>query len=84
MRLPWPDDFENFETLSMVLVDCDYNGDYFNLSQVFWSDSILDEDKKKAIVRIPQEEFAGKKMMIIFMDKYGNELKVVKTKKEFK
>jgi len=79
-----PDDFENFETLSMVIVDCDYNGDYFNLSQVFWSDSILEEDKKKAIVRIPQEEFTGRKMMIIFMDKYGNELKVVKTKKDFK
>lgn len=79
-----PDDFENFETLSMVLVDCNYNDDYFNLSRVFWSDTILDEGRTKAVVRIPQGEFTGKKMMIIFMDKYGNELKVVKTTKDFK
>ena len=79
-----PVDFDNFETLSMVLVDCNYNDDYFNLSKVFWSDTILDEEKKKAVVRISQEEFSGKKMMIIFMDKYGNELKVVKLKKDFK
>ena len=79
-----PDDFKNFETLSMVMVDCDYNDDYFNLSSVFWADKILDEEHKKAVIRIPQEEFIGKKMMIIFMDRYGNELKVVKTKKDFK
>ena len=79
-----PEDFENFETLSMVLIDCDYNDDYFNLSRVFWADSILDEDKKKAVIRVGQDDFDGKKMMIIFMDKYGNELKVVKTKKDFK
>jgi DNA modification methylase len=79
-----PDDFKNFETLSMVLVDCNYNNDYFNLSGVFWSDLILDEDRQKAVIRISQDHFRGKKMMIIFMDKYGNELKVVKTKKDFK
>jgi DNA modification methylase len=79
-----PEDFENFETLSMVLVDLDYNDDYFNLSSVFWADSIVEEDGKKATIRIPQDDFTGKKMMVIFMDKYGNELKLVKAKREFK
>jgi len=78
-----PEDFENFETLSMVLVDLDYNDDYFNLSKAFWADNIVEKDGKKATIRIPQDDFIGKKMMVIFMDKYGNELKLVKTKREF-
>lgn len=79
-----PEDFENFETLSMALVDTDYNGDYFNLDKVFWANVILDEEKIKAVIRIPEDDFPGKKMMIIFIDKYGNELKIVKTKRDFK
>jgi len=79
-----PEDFENFETLSMVLVDTDYNGDYFNLAKVFWANDILNEARKVAVIRIPEDDFAGRKMMVIFIDKYGNELKVVKTKKDFK
>ena len=79
-----PEDFENFETLSMVLVDTDYNDDYFNLDKVFWATDIVNEDHSKAVVRIPEDEFIGKKVMVIFIDKYGNELKVVKMKKDFK
>ncbi|MFA3784226.1 site-specific DNA-methyltransferase [Melioribacteraceae bacterium 4301-Me] len=78
-----PEDFENFETLSMVMIDTNYNDYYFNLSQVFWSDKIISEDKTKAVIRIPQDLFTGKKMMIIYLDKYGNELKIVKTQKDF-
>ncbi|MDX9712490.1 MAG: site-specific DNA-methyltransferase [Ignavibacteriaceae bacterium] len=78
-----PEDFENFETLSMVMIDNDYNDDYFNLSQVYWSDKIIKEDKTKALIRIPQDSFEGERMMVIYMDKYGNELKIVKTKEEF-
>ncbi|MDO9567568.1 MAG: site-specific DNA-methyltransferase [Candidatus Desulfaltia sp.] len=79
-----PEDFENFETLSMVLIDTNYNGGYFNLDNAFWADKILDDAKTKAVIRIPQNEFAGKKMLVIFMDKYGNELKVLKSKGDFK
>jgi site-specific DNA-methyltransferase (adenine-specific)/adenine-specific DNA-methyltransferase len=79
-----PEDFENFETLSMALVDTNYNGGYFNLDKAFWADKILDDAKTKAVIRIPQNEFTGKKMLVIFMDKYGNELKVLKSKGDFK
>ncbi len=78
-----PDDFENFETFSMVMVDTNYNDEYFHLSQVFWADKVLDKEKGKAIISIPEKSFAGEKMMIIFMDKYGNELKVIRTQKDF-
>lgn len=79
-----PEDFENFETLSMVLIDTNYNSEYFNLDKAFWADKIVDEAKTKAVIRIPQNEFIGKKMLVIFMDKYGNELKVLKSKGDFK
>ena len=78
-----PEDFENFETLSMVLVDMDYNEDYFNLGNVFWGSDIVNEGRDLAVIRIPEDDFAGSKMMVIFIDKYGNELKVVKTKRDF-
>jgi site-specific DNA-methyltransferase (adenine-specific)/adenine-specific DNA-methyltransferase len=79
-----PEDFGNFETFSMVLVDTDYNEDYFNLGKVFWAGDVVNEERNKAVIRIPEDEFIGKKMMIIFIDTYGNELKVVKMKKDFK
>lgn len=78
-----PDDFENFETLSMILVDTDYNGEYFDLKKAFWGQEILNKDKTQAIFGISNEEFKGDKMMLIFMDMYGNELKVVKSESDF-
>jgi hypothetical protein len=78
-----PEDFENFETFSMVMVDTNYNGDYFHLNQVFWADKVVESSGEKAIIRIPEKDFTGEKMMVIFMDKYGNELKVIRTKADF-
>ncbi len=78
-----PEDFENFETFSIVMVDTNYNGEYFHLNEVFWADKILNTEAGKAIVRIPEKSITEEKMMIIFMDKYGNELKVIRTKKDF-
>jgi hypothetical protein len=81
-----PEEFKNFETLSMVMVDVDYNEkkQIFDLDKVYWSDKIVNADQTKAEIRIPAEEFTGKVMMIIYMDKYGNEYKVVKRKDNFK
>jgi len=81
-----PDEFENFETLSMVMIDVDYNEktQIFDLDKVYWSDKIVNAEKTKAEIRILAEEFTGKAMMIIYMDKYGNEYKVVKKKANFK
>jgi len=68
----------------MILLDMNYNDDYFNLDKVFWASDILNESNKTAIIRLSEDEFIGSKIMLIFIDKYGNELKVVKTKKDFK
>ena len=78
-----PEDFENFETFSMVMIDTNYNSEFFNLSEVFWADKVLNNESGKAIIRIPEKSFSGEKMMVIYMDKYGNELKITRTKKDF-
>ena len=79
-----PEDFAPFETFSMVLVDTDYDGETFNLSRVFWADDIMNEDRTEAVVRLAEDDVAGETMMVIFMDKYGNELKVSKKRSNFK
>lgn len=80
------EEFKNFETLSMVMVDVDYNekSQVFDLDKVYWSDKVVIAERTKAEIRIPVEEFTGRAMMIIYMDKYGNEYKVVKKKDNFK
>lgn len=78
-----PDEFANFETLSMVMVDTNYNDEYFNLSNVYWANDIINEERDNAIIRIKENDFEGEQMMAIFMDQYGNELKVVRTKTDF-
>jgi hypothetical protein len=80
-----PSDFENFETLSMVMVDTDYNTKtkIFDLDKVYWANDIVNDKKTKGEIRIGEDYFTGKTMMIIYMDKYGNEYKITKTKKDF-
>ena len=96
-----PDDFENFETLSMVLVDTQYNGKVFNLDAVFWVEDLVDQELKRRHIsgkknfaekikeceyleiRLAEEEFIGSNMMIIYIDKYGNEKKELISKEVF-
>ena len=81
-----PEDFKNFETFSMALVDIDYDGDVFQLSRVFWGEDVLKEaggldNAERLELRIAEAEFTGKQMMVILCDRYGNEktLLVAKT-----
>ncbi|MEM4368568.1 MAG: hypothetical protein QXO21_06130, partial [Candidatus Anstonellales archaeon] len=68
------------EALSMVLIDKDYNGKYFNMTDYFFADDIKKEGYK---VRIPAKE-VGEKVCIIYLDIFGNERVEVKEIKEFK
>lgn len=95
-----PEDFENFETLSMVLVDYDFNGKVFDLDTVYWAESLVNTElKRKGItstakfaervvdceyldVRLPEDKVTDN-MMIIFIDKYGNEKKQILKRKDF-
>lgn len=97
-----PEDFPNFATLSMVLVDLDFQGgDFFSLGKVFWAEDLVAEElkrRKKDVpgefekraeacerleLRIPQAE-CGKRIMAIFVDRYGNEKKLEFRREEFR
>ena len=83
-----PEDFQNFETFSMAMVDLDYDGDVFRLSQVFWGEDVLKaagglEKAERLELRIEEQEFTGKQMMVILCDRYGNEKTLLLGKDDF-
>lgn len=78
-------DFPNRETLSMVMVDYDYgNGstpdgpDPFELDEVFYSNGLRENDWKLDI----NAAHIGSKMMLIYVDIFGNELREVLTRED--
>ena len=70
----------NRESLSMIMVDFDYNGDTFNLQKVLYASEI---EKNNWEVHLPVESFKDK-IMIIYLDIYGNEYREIKTVNDFK
>ena len=83
-----PEDFQNFETFSMAMVDLDYDGDVFQLSRVFWGEDVLKaagglEKAERLELRIAEPEFTGKQMMVILCDRYGNEKTLLMAKTDF-
>jgi len=80
----------NLETLSMVMVDCDYpfkkpddddkEPPPFEPDQVFYASEIERNDWE---VRLPLESL-GQQVMIILMDIYGNEYREIKTPADFR
>ena len=66
----------NFETLSMVMLDYDFNSetDVFNICDVYYAEKL---EKAKWEVRFPLGEHVGMQIMAVFVDMYGNESRVV-------
>ena len=71
---------ENRESLSMIMVDFDYDGDIFNLDKVYYASEI---EKNGWKVFLPKEEFK-EQIMIIYLDIYGNEYREIKIVKDFR
>jgi len=94
------DDFPNFATLSMVMVDSNYSGDVFCLDHVLWAENLVGEELRRLNldargdfnerasrcqrldIRIPTEGM-GDKVMVILVDRYGNEKGLAIKKSEF-
>jgi len=72
--------FENRETLSMVMVDYNYNGEVFDFDDVFYAEDLK---KNKWEVCFDVDKIDGQ-IMIIYIDIFGNEKKEVKMLKDFK
>lgn len=70
---------DNLETLSMVMVDYDYDGEVLALDAVFYAAEI---ERNGWEVRMPLESL-GEQVMIVYMDTYGNEYREVKTRADF-
>lgn len=71
----------NLETLSMIILDFDYDekAKIFDLDEVHYADAIEKEGWK---VRFRKDQL-GKKMMVAFLDIYGNEARVLIDTAEF-
>lgn len=65
----------NFESLSMVILDADFNGKDFLMSDCFFKEDIKEEN---SILSIPIRTH-GKKLSVIYIDIYGNEFKEIIT-----
>lgn len=70
----------NLETLSMVMVDYEYDGEVFAQDTVFYASDI---EKNGWEVRLPLESL-GQQAMIIYIDIYGNEYREIKTLADFR
>ncbi len=86
-------DMDNFESLSMVLIDKDFDGETFDMDLYYFAEDLLPKKKKKSndddnddlkeelkhteIIKIPPiiKSECGKKLMLIYIDIYGNEFK---------
>lgn len=68
------------ETLSMIMIDYNYNGEVFDLDKTYFAENLK---KEKYQIKF-KEELLDKKMMIIYMDIFGNEKREIKEVKDFK
>ena len=63
-----PEDFENFETLSLVLVDFDYKGEPFTLDTHFWGKDLVKEKVTEVEIILDAEKWTKNKLAVIFID----------------
>lgn len=87
-------DMQNFESLAMILIDKDFDGETFDMDICYFAEDLLPKKKKKTegtettenikdglkhltqivIPPIVKKE-CGKKLMLVYVDIYGNEFK---------
>jgi DNA modification methylase len=75
-----PLNFENLETLAMVMIDYDFDGEVFNLGDVFFAEDIKKLDYE---IRFPMKNIKGS-IMINYIDIYGNEKREIKNIADYK
>jgi len=74
------DSEEDISDLAMIMVDADYDGEIFDLDAVFYAEDLQDGDWSFELDLVT----VGKKVMLIYLDVYGNEHREVKKRSEFK
>jgi site-specific DNA-methyltransferase (adenine-specific)/adenine-specific DNA-methyltransferase len=74
-----PLEFANLETLSMVMLDYEFDGEVFDLDEVFYAEEL----KKNGYEVRFAEEKAKDRIMIIYIDIFGNEKREVRRLADF-
>lgn len=74
-----PVKFDNMETLSMIMLDYDYNGEVFDFDEVFYADKLIKNNYEICF----DENRVKRQLMIIYIDIFGNEKRETKTLKNF-
>jgi site-specific DNA-methyltransferase (adenine-specific)/adenine-specific DNA-methyltransferase len=82
-----PLEFANLETLSIVMLDYNFDGEVFDLDEVFYAENLKKHALSKAEgngyeVRFTEDQVKGQ-IMIIYIDIFGNEKREVKTLSDF-
>lgn len=75
-----PLEFANLETLSMVMLDYDFDGEIFDLDEVFYAEEVKNSGYE---VRFAEDKVKGQ-IMVIYMDIFGNEKREVKRLTDFR
>lgn len=79
-KKPIPEEELGIEALSMIMIDYDFNGDYFNMDDKWFASDL---EKNNYEIRFPVERIKNQ-IMVIYIDVYGNEKKEILTVKKFK
>ena len=79
-----PDEFEPFETLSLVLIDYNYTSEPFTMDEYQWSNDLVKEDSTNVDIPLLASKWTNDKVAVILIDIYGNEKTLVLNKKDFK
>jgi len=74
-----PLEFANLETLSMVMLDYDFDGEVFDLDEVFYADDLKKNDYEARFA----EDKVKEQIMVIYIDIFGNEKREIKTPSDF-
>ncbi len=65
--------------LSMLMIDVDYDGSVFDLDEVWYANDLAERDWTAQIKACP----LGERVMLVFVDIYGNESRVVVPRSDF-
>ncbi|MDK2812422.1 MAG: hypothetical protein PWQ78_632 [Petrotoga sp.] len=79
-KKPIPEEELGLKSLSMVMIDYDYNDEYFDMDDKWFASDL---DKNNYEIRFSVEKLTDR-MMIIYMDVFGNERREIKGRKDFR
>lgn len=65
-------EFNNFEALSMIIIDANFNGKDFVMTDFFFAEDLSRNEKAELVVPLKSH---GEKIVVAYVDLFGNEFK---------